>query len=81
MLTADDLQKIAVLINESVKQAKDELMIKLDHKVDKKDLLELKDMVIGIRNELDTEHNLRYQKLEQVESDLECIKKQLHLKD
>ncbi|MBU0976164.1 MAG: hypothetical protein ABIE03_07075 [Patescibacteria group bacterium] len=124
MLTQKDLVNISRLIGESVNQAKDEIMLKLDQKADKayllkmkklldsritqrleficevmttkkqvakliefkidpiaKDINQLKDDYIAIRNELDTEHNLRYKKLEQVVSDVKRIKMVVHLKD
>lgn len=62
-LSKGDLEKIEKLFDLKT----DRILELLNQKADKKDVDELKDMVIQIRNELNTEHTIRYRKLELTE--------------
>ncbi|MFC1780351.1 hypothetical protein ACFLY9_01510 [Patescibacteria group bacterium] len=63
-LTTNDLLKIEQLLNRKLDEKLDK-KFKVELAPIKKSISDLQDIVIGIRDELDTEHEFRYKKVEE----------------
>ncbi len=61
MLTREDLLKIDELLDIKLK----DFATKADIEEARQERMELKDMLVGIRNELDTEHEVRAYRIEE----------------
>lgn len=69
-LTIDDLYKIELLFKAQVESLEDRLV---DVFVTKNEFNQLKDIVLGIKNDLDNEHQLRFKRLVSLEARVQIL--------